>query len=584
MRVRLLLAVILLGLLAGGCRRGVSAEFVALPSASAAPHLPVTLRMTDVAAAAGVRFQHEYGSLHPLPIVETMGSGAAFLDYDGDGRPDLFLVSSGQDFRLSRQRPGCRLFHNEGDGRFTDATEAAGIAIDSYAMGCCVGDYDNDGFVDLFVTGYGRNALLHNEPGVGGARVFREVTRRARLEQRPGAWGTGCAFTDLDGDGRLDLYVANYVRYNPALPLCPTARVMSGCTPSHYETQSNELYWNRGDGTFVECARTAGADDPGGAGLGVVAADFDNDGRPDLFVANDGTPNALLHSETTSDDRRVGSGEARLRFKNIGLISGVAYGEAGTMRAGMGADAGDSDGDGRLDLAITNFQHEPSSLYRNTGPRRFTEVTDSSGFGTPGILKLKFGVAFLDADGDGRLDLYIGDGHVFDNVARFDDTATYQQTDQLYLNQDGARFAEVSAEAGPAFRTPGVSRGVAVGDYDSNGTPDVLINRSGQAARLLKTDWLRPQSWIGFALRGTRSNRSGIGARVTLRTPHGLQIREVRSGSSYLSQPDLRPLFGLGDVSRLEQVQVTIRWPSGISRTVRLNGLNRYVSVVEGSR
>jgi hypothetical protein len=421
--------------------------------------------------------------------------------------------------------------------------------------------------------------------------VFRDVTHEAGLRQRPGQWGTGCAFTDLDGDGWLDLYVANYVRYNPSIPLCPTARVMSGCTPSHYETQPNELYHNRGDGTFTEVARESGAADPGGAGLGVVAADFDNDGRPDLFVANDGTPNALMHNETavsglrsavSSDDK--GRRLTRLRFTNIGLVSGVAYGEAGTMRAGMGADAGDFDGDGRLDLVITNFQHEPNSLYRNAGAQRFTEVSYPSGVGTPSVLKLKFGVAFLDADGDGLLDLYVGDGHVFDNVAQFDDTASYEQTDQLYLNQGGGHFAEVSREAGPAFQTAGVTRGVAVGDYDSNGTPDVLINRSGQTARLLRTGWLRPHAWIGFALRGTRSNRSAIGARVTVRTPKGFQLREVRSGSSYLSQPDLRPLFGLGDVSRADQVRVTVRWPSGITQRVPLSGLNRYVSVAERSR
>jgi hypothetical protein len=241
----------------------------------------------------------------------------------------------------------------------------------------------------------------------------------------------------------------------------------------------------------------------------------------------------------------------------------------------MGADAGDFDGDGRLDLVITNFQHEPTSLYRNAGPGRFADVSDLSGIGAPSMLRLKFGVAFLDADGDGRLDLYVGNGHVFDNVALFDDTATYEQTDQLYLNQGGGRFAEVSRAAGPAFRVAGVARGVAVGDFDSNGTPDLLINRSGETARLLKTEWLRPHAWIGFALHGTRSNRSAIGARVSVRTPSGLQMREVRSGSSYLSQPDQRPLFGLGDTSRPEQVRVSIRWPSGFVQRVPLPGLNR---------
>jgi hypothetical protein len=252
------------------------------------------------------------------------------------------------------------------------------------------------------------------------------------------------------------------------------------------------------------------------------------------------------------------------------------------MRAGMGTDAGDFDGDGRLDLVITNFQHEPNSLYRNVSARFFTEVTETSGIGTPSVLKLGFGVSFLDVDGDGRLDLYVGNGHVFDNVASFDDTATYEQTDQLYLNRGEGRFADVSARAGSAFQAAGVTRGVATGDYDSDGTPDVLVNRSGMAARLLRTEWLKPHAWIGFTLRGTRVNRSAIGARVELRTPAGLQVREVRSGSSYLSQPDLRLLFGLGSVTRPDEVRVTVRWPGGASERVRLDRLNRYVTVVEG--
>jgi hypothetical protein len=539
------------------------------------------IRLTDVAPAAGVRFVHECGEERPLPIVATMGSGAAFLDYDGDGRQDLFLVSSGQDFRQARQRPGSKLFRNESDPRapgqlrFTDVTGSVGIALDFYAMGCCAGDYDNDGDIDLFVSGYGRGALLRSDTGPEGRRVFRDVTREAGLRWRPDHWSTGCAFVDLNGDGRLDLYVANYVRYNPELPLCRTATVMSGCTPSHYETQPNALYVNNGDGTFTERAREAGADDPEGAGLGVVAADFDDDGRVDLFIANDGTPNALLHNVTPP-------GQAVPRLKNIGLASGVAYAEAGTMRAGMGTDAGDVDGDGRLDLVITNFQHEPNSLYRGVNGRLFSEITFPSGIGTPSVLKLGFGVCFADVDGDGLLDLYVGNGHVFDNVQEFDDTASYAQTDQLLLNGRGSpRFTDVSASAGPALAVAGVTRGVAVGDADNDGVPDLLLNRSGQPARLLRTERRQARSWIGFALRGTRGNRSALGARVELRTPHGVQVREVRSGGSYLSQSDLRPLFGLGDLDRADQVRVRVRWPGGATQTVPLTSLNRYVTVTE---
>jgi hypothetical protein len=582
-------------LAATGCRGIEEAETPLIPDAvtpghaAARPAQAAPIRLTDVAAEAGVRFVHEVGPQRPLPIVATMGSGAAFLDYDGDGRQDLFLVSSGQDFEAERQRSGSRLFRNEtepaqaGPPRFTDVTGQSGVDLDFFAMGCCTGDYDNDGDLDLFVSGYGRKALLQNDAAPGGGRRFRDVTRAAGLTHRPGHWSTGCAFADLNADGWLDLYVAHYVRYNPALPLCRTATVMSGCTPSHYRTQINELYVSNGDGTFQERAVAAGADDPEGAGLGVVPADFDNDGRLDLFIANDGTPNALLHNLTPP-------GAALPRFKNIGLAAGVAYAESGVMRAGMGTDAGDVDGDGRLDLVITNFQHEPNSLYRNVNGRFFSEVTFPSGIGSPSILKLGFGVSFADFDGDGLLDLYVGNGHVFDNVHEFDDTAAYAQTDLLFLNQRRTdaedaggtpRFEDVSARAGEALSVAGVARGLAVGDVDGDGIPDLLINRSGQPARLLRTERLSPRAWIGFSLRGTRANRAAIGARVEVRTPEGLQVREVRSGGSYLSQSDLRPLFGLGDVDRPEQVQVAIRWPGGARQKVPLSALNRYVTVTE---
>jgi hypothetical protein len=285
-------------------------------------------------------------------------------------------------------------------------------------------------------------------------------------------------------------------------------------------------------------------------------------------VANDGTPNALLHN-------------LRGHFRNVGDRSGVAYGESGVMRAGMGTDAGDYDGDGRFDLVITNFQHEPSSLYRNTGNLLFEDVSYPSGVGSPSVMHLKFGVAFVDLDGDGLPDLYVGNGHVFDNVAKFDDSATFEQVDQVFLNQGRGRFAEVLPETGAFPAVPSVTRGVAAGDFNNDGAPDLLINSLGRPARLLENRPARPVHWLGLSLRGTRSNRSAIGARVELRSPGGLQVREVRSGSSYISQPDLRVLFRVGSVTDPRAVSVRIRWPNGQWQAVEPAALDRYLTVTE---
>ncbi|MBM3460447.1 MAG: CRTAC1 family protein, partial [Armatimonadetes bacterium] len=487
-----------------------------------------------------------------------------FLDYNRDGKLDLLLLSSGQDYRLERQTPGCRLFRNDGGG-FTDVTAEAGLAVDGYMMGFSVGDYDNDGWTDLFLTSFGRNFLLRNRQG-----RFQDVTRAAGILQRPAQWGMGSAFTDVDRDGYLDLYVANYVVYDPSVPLCPAGSVMSGCTPNRYRTQRNELYLNRGNGTFTECAVARGADDPAGAGLGVLATDLDADGWPDLFVANDGTPNALLHN-------RKG------RFASLGDSAGVAYGESGTMRAGMGTDSGDSNGDGRLDLVITNFFHEPNSLYRNSGFPLFQDHSYSSGIGTPSVNRLGFGIVFLDLDQDGKPDLYVGNGHVFDNVEKFSDTATFEQPDQVLLNLGAGRYTELPPESGALPATRSVSRGVAAGDFNNDGAPDLLINSLGRPVRLLENRPAAPRRWLGLTLRGRKSNRDAVGARVELSSPSGRQVREVRSGGSYLSQSDLRPLFGLGTGVEANQVKLEIRWPLGARQTVPVTALDRYLTVEEPS-
>ena len=535
-----------------------------LPVVITPPVTPPPFRLVDVASARGLNFTHHYGSRTPLTIVETMGSGCAFLDYDNDGAADLFLVNAGDDFMKPRQTPGCRLYHNNGDGSFTDVTAKAGIKIDGYAMGCCVGDYDNDGYDDLFVTGFGRNWLFHNR----GDGTFEDVTEKAGILRRPGAWGMGCSFVDINRDGKLDLYVANYVRYDPSIPLCRSAHVMHGCTPNQYSTQPNELYINQGNGKFTEQAVSLGADDPKGAGLGVLVADFDNDGWPDIFVANDGTPNALLHNEHG-------------HFRNIATQAGVAFSDEGTMRAGMGTDAGDFDNDGQLDLVITNFEHEPTSLYHNDRKMAFSDLSYPSGIGTPSLNHLKFGVAFADFDGDGKLDLYVGNGHVYDNVKDFDDSTTFEQRDQVYWNQGGGKFTEVLPESGAFPNYASVTRSVAVGDFNNDGATDVLINSLGRPVRLLENHPLKPGHWIGLKLKGTRSNRSAIGARVELRGPAGIQVREVRSGGSYLAQSDLRALFNLSPADASRSVTVRIRWPSGIVQEIPAPVRDKYTTVVE---
>ena len=493
-----------------------------------------------------------------------MGSGCAFIDYDGDGWTDIFLVNAGNDFRQPRQTPGSRLYRNNGDGRFTDVTATSGIVIDGYATGCCVGDFDNDGHDDLFVTGYGRNWLFRNR----GDGRFEDVTAQAGIVSRPGAWGIGCAFLDVNRDGLLDLFVGNYVRYDDKIPYCRTADIMHGCTPNQYSTQRSELYINQGAGRFVERAVELGADNSMGAALGVLVCDFQNSGWPDIFIANDGTPNTLLRNQHG-------------RFQNIAQAAGVAYGEDGVMRAGMGADAADIDGDALLDLVITNFQNEPTSIYHNAGKTGFNEVSYQCGVGAASLGHLKFGVCFVDLDGDGRPDIYQGNGHVHDNVEKFSDISTFEQIDQVFMNIGAGKFKEVLPSSGAIPGVKSVARAVAVGDFNNDGAPDILINSLGRPARLLENRPAHQKHWVGLKLEGVRSNRSGIGARVVLRGPESVQVREVRSGGSYIGQSDLRVLFGLGSASDSTGLSATIRWPSGTVQTLKNLPLDRYVRVVE---
>ncbi len=551
-------------ILAGGCNHTLDTA-PALAANQPKPE-PASFQLTEVAQMQGVQFQHTYGSRKPLTIVETMGSGCAFLDFDNDGAQDIFFVNAGDDFQKPTQKPGSKLFHNDGKGNYRDVTQQAGIVIDGYAMGVCVGDYDNDGFDDLCVSGYGRNWLFHNL----GNGTFKDVTQSAGIPQRPGAWGMGCAFIDVNNDSKLDLYVANYVLYDPKISLCRTDNTMHGCTPNQYKTQRNELYMNQGSGKFVDKAVELGADDPNGAGLGVVVCDFDNDGWADIFVANDGTPNALLHN-------RKG------KFESMGQVAGVALGEDGSMRAGMGTDAADYNGDGKFDLVVANFRNEPNSLYRNVGTPNspmFQDVSFADGTGTPCLRYLKFGVTFADLDGDGQQDLYIGNGHVYDNVQEFDASTSFEQRDQILRNV-GGKFQEILPESGAFPATASVARSVTAGDFNNDGAVDILINSVGRPGRLLQNKHKNAGHWIGLKLKGTHSNRSAIGSRIELQTANGLQVREVRSGGSYLAQPDLRVLFNLGKDFDPAKAKLSIRWASGKKQTLPLPALDNYTEIQE---
>jgi hypothetical protein len=493
-----------------------------------------------------------------------MGSAAVFFDYDKDGNLDVLLVNAGQDFQKSPQKPGSRLYHNTGDGNFQDVTEGSGLVIESFATGACVGDYDNDGNDDLFVTGFGRNYLFHN---LGNGK-FQDVTRAAGILQRPNAWGMGCAFVDINRDGKLDLYVANYVIYDPKIPYCYTANVKHGCTPNQYTTQPNELYVNLGGGKFEERAKALGAENTTGAGLGVLICDFDNDGWMDIFVANDGTPNALLHNQGG-------------KFVDIGQRAGLAYGEDGGMRAGMGTDAGDADGDGKFDLLVTYFSNEVTAFYHNKGKMLFTEESYPSGIGKAALGKLKFGIVWADFDGDGKPDIYQGNGHVHDSVEQFNELDKFEEQDQVYHNVGGGHFEETLPDTGAFPKLNSVSRAVTVGDFNNDGRADILINSLGRPARLLENRSTVKGNWIGLKLIGTKSNRSAIGARIELTAPSGTQIREVRSGGSYLGQADLRVLFNLPKKVDPSQVKIRIRWPNGVWQEQVKFTLDTYSKVIE---
>ncbi len=539
--------------------------------------IPLGVQFVNVAREAGLRAKTIFGSEHKNKfLLETTGCGAAFFDYDNDGWLDIFLVN-GTRFETKFPKgaePTNRLYKNNRDGTFTDLTAKAGLLRTGWGQGVCVGDYDNDGHDELFVTYWGDCALYRNK----GDGTFTDVAVRAGVTTRTTTglkrWNTGCAFVDYDRDGHLDLFVANYIDFDPkTTPLpesgpCLYKGLMVACGPPGLQGGKNILFHNNGDGTFTDVSEKSGIlKTPGTYGLGVLTADFDNDGWPDIYVANDSTSSALYKNN------RDGT------FTDVAIEAGAAYSPDGKPQAGMGIAAIDYDCDGYLDVVKTNFAGDATSLYRNLGNMTFDDQTFQAGLGR-NTRFLSWGVGFLDFDNDGWPDILICNGHVYPEVGETDVESGYRERKELYRNLGNGKFADVSMDAGPGILEKVPGRGCAFGDFDNDGDVDVLVNCINDVPQLLRCDQTGKTNWLKVKTVGVKSNRSGIGARVICTSGAGhRQMDEVRSGGSYISQNDLRVHFGLGKASRAD---LEIRWPSGV--VDRLTGVaaNQVITVIEG--
>jgi hypothetical protein len=542
------------------------------PARSSAPQIA---NFIDVAAKAGLTMKNVFGGVDSKKyIIETTGTGVAIFDYDNDGWPDIFFVNGTtlEDMKAGKSGPTNHLYHNNHDGTFTDVTEKAGLAdATGWGQGVCVGDYDNDGWQDLYVTYYGKNRLYRNEQG-----VFKLVSEKAGVAGNGKEWGAGCAFVDYDRDGHLDLFVANYVDFDVTTtpepgerPSCMWKGAPVMCGPRGLPHHKNILYHNRGDGTFEDVTVKAHIDQTNGHyGLGVSTLDFDNDGWPDIYVACDSTPSILYHNNHDGT------------FTDVAVVAGTAFNEDGREQGSMGITVGDYDGDGRLDLFKTNFSDDTSTLYRNNGDGTFTDATTAAGLGLY-TKYLGWGTMFFDFDNDGWPDLMLVNGHVYPEVDKFHLGSNYQEPRILYHNNGDGTFSDVSESAGGGVTTMASSRGLAVGDLWNSGQLSAVISNMNAVPALLKNEQKYSNHWIAFQTVGTRSNRDGIGARITLKAGKRVLVDEVRSGSSYYSQNDMRVHFGLGPLTKLDSVEV--RWPSGLSERFENAAVDRINTVKEGT-
>ena len=510
-------------------------------------------RLTDVTAAAGLQFHHNSGAFGAKYLPETMGPGCAFFDYDADGWLDILLVNGmGWDTDKSgrrRERTTMRLYHNNRNGTFTDVTERAGLAVEMYGMGVAVGDYNNDGFPDLLVTAVGQNRLFQNN----GRGRFIDVTEKAGLGGRS-SFSTSAIWFDFDRDGWLDLLVCNYVQWSAAHDVfCSVdGKRKSYCTPEAYHGETCWLFRNRGNGTFEDVTAKSGIFDSTSKSLGVALLDYDRDGWPDLLIANDTQPNKLY--------RNLRNGT----FEDVAVRAGVAFSEDGKARAGMGVDAADFDNSGVESIAITNFDNEMMALYRLGSDGTYKDAAQMEGVGQASRASLGFGCAFLDVNLDGRLDLVAVNGHIDETVRHIHGNVGYAQPPHLFLNDGKGVFRDVAAQAGAAFAAPKVARGLAYGDFDRDGSPDLLITTNQGPAYLYRNEQLSGNRGLRLRLTGTKSNRDAIGALVRVFGPDGAQSRRVKTGSSYLSQSEMTLTFGLG--KRVAATRIVIEWPSGVTQ------------------
>jgi enediyne biosynthesis protein E4 len=554
--------------LAGDChlRAGLTL-LLAVPACAQAPNPEPRIVFTDVTQSLGIHWTHVSGATPEKYLIETMGSGAAFLDYNRDGRLDIFLVDSGcHKFSTNCKPSGNALYRQNADGTFSDVTKAAGLAGNpTYGMGVAVADYDNDGFPDLYITGFPRNVLYHNNRD----GTFTDVTQKAGVPA--GGWSTSAAWFDYDHDGLPDLFVGRYMDWDYTRnPYCGDRRpgYRSYCHPDQFRSISSRLYHNNGDGTFTDVTDRAGLAIAGKA-LGVVAFDFNHDGWLDLYVANDTVRNFLFRNNHDGT------------FTEVGLEAGVAYGSNGKTQSGMGVDAADVDGDGFPDLWVANIDYEPNNLFHNNGDGTFTDVTSESRLGMMAILYSGFGTRMVDYDNDGKLDMFVLNGHPLDNVQLLHDAVTAAERPFLVENQGNGKFEEVGQQHGEIFSRQLNGRGLAMGDFDNDGDEDLVLVQNGRPPVLLRNDGGNRNAWIGIELEGKASGRDAIGALVTVSAAGRTQVRERVGGSSYCSASDPRLLLGLGKTEQVDKVEV--RWPTGALSTLEHVQARKYYRVEEPS-
>ena len=544
-----------------GCIIVVPAEFASPPSATAVQYVDVTRK-------TGISFQHDNAASSEKFLIETMGSGCGWIDYNQDGLLDLYLVNGGAT-RLCRPAQSLRsaLYRNNGDGTFTDVTIKAGVAAEGlFGMGVAVGDYNNDGLPDLFVLGYGSCILYRNN----GDGTFTDVTAKAGVSNL-GRWASSASWFDYDNDGKLDVVIANYVDWSPERNFWCGDRgpgMRSYCHPDVYHGQPPTLFHNNGDGTFTDISLRSKIGLKGGNGLGVVTFDYDNDGWQDIFIANDHMPNYLFHNN------RDGT------FEEVGYAAGVAVGVDGQFEAGMGTDAADTTGRGRMDLIVTHLDQQIARLYQNQGDSSFEDATFRSKLSYATFRVSGFGTRFLDYDNDGARDLFMANGHVLDNIQKYHAETRYAEPKLMFRNNGNGIFENVSDSLGPDFQVPFVSRGAAVADFDNDGDLDILVSNNGQPPQLLRNDGGNQNNWLQIFLVGTRSNRDAVGTRVKVVAGDLTLYDQRKGGMSYQSAQDPRLHFGLGQRPAVDSIEII--WPSGDTTKLGRTKANQIISVQEG--